>query len=71
MVPVVHGYALTPPVSDATLQQCTWEMTISILPSLQEQTGPATMAYTTALTSLQQEFAAQRHDQAAQVAWAK
>lgn len=66
--PAVHGLPLVPPIADAILQERTWEKTTSILPSLRERTGTAAMAYTTTLMALQQEFAAQRRDQAARAA---
>lgn len=66
--PAVHGLALAPPIADADLQARTWEKTTALLPSLQDRTGPAATAYTTAITTLQQEFAAQRQDQAARAA---
>lgn len=66
--PAVHGLPLVPPIADEHLQRRTWEKTVSILPSLQERTGTAAVAYTTTLAALQQEFAAQRQDQAARAA---
>lgn len=67
-LPAVHGLALTAPVTDASLQRRAWEKVVSMLPSLQERTGSATVAYTDALAALQTEFAAQRQDQAARAA---
>ena len=66
-LPVVH-ITLEASVSDKIFAIRIWSWLSDDLPLLQERTGPATTAYTNALTALMQEFQLKRQEDTARAA---